>query len=171
MITEEHIKEAISTKYIEILASYLGFDIGSTSKDYGTDFSIVEIGYREEHGHQRKVNTGREIKIQAKSTTERGILIENDIIKYDLESKTYNDLIQRKNLNKPLILFVFILPENRDLWVQSSEDELIIKKCAYWYFPKEDEVATENKETKRIYLQKSNLITLESLRNLFEDFG
>lgn len=171
MITEEHIKEAISIKYVEILASYLGYDIASTDKDYGTDFSIVEVGYREEHGHIRKVNTGREIKIQAKSTTERGIHIENAGIKYDLESKTYNDLIQRRNLNKPLLLFVFILPEDKEYWVQVSENELVVKKCVYWYFPAEDETLTDNTGTKRIFIQKENLITIDSLSALFENFG
>ena len=43
MMTEEHIKEAISLRYIELVAAYNGYKSSSASPDYGTDLDIKEV--------------------------------------------------------------------------------------------------------------------------------
>ena len=42
MMTEEHIKEAISLRYIELIAAFNGFKTSSSYPDYGTDLDIKE---------------------------------------------------------------------------------------------------------------------------------
>ncbi len=45
MMTEEHIKEAISLRYIELIAAFNGYKTGSSYPDYGTDLEIKEIDF------------------------------------------------------------------------------------------------------------------------------
>ncbi len=166
MMMDEHIKEAISLRYIELIAAYNGFKTNLSYHDYGTDLNIVEVGYRNENGKKRLSDTGREIKIQLKATTVNSILEEQKIIKYDLDSKNFNDIIKRRNSAYPLILILFILPTNRKDWLSITEEELRVKKCAYWYFPEENKVRTSNSSKKRIEINKNNLIKPDSLNEI-----
>jgi len=171
MMTEEHIKEALSLKYIELVAAYNGYKTSSSYPDYGTDLDIKEVDFRIENQHKRHFDTGRELKLQLKATTENSVIIENETIKYDLNSITYNDLLTRKKSKTPLILILFILPSDKNEWLKISDNELIARKCAYWYFPEEAEIMTSNTATKRISINKKNLISNETLNHLFENYS
>lgn len=169
MMTEENIKEAISIRFIEAVVNYKGYKTVSVHPDHGTDVSIVEVDYRIEDEQKRYFDTGREIKVQLKSTTVSSIIWEDTQLKYDLESKTYNDLITRKNNYRPLLLILFVLPENIDNWILLTAEELAIRKQAYWYFP-EATTFTENVRTIRITIPKTNLFAANTIDNLFETF-
>jgi len=171
MMTEENIKEAISLRYLELLAAYDGYKTSTSYPDYGTDLEIKEISFRKENDKKRYLETGRELKFQLKATTERSIIIENNSVKYDLDSSTYNDLIIRKNTKSPLILIVFVLPENKEEWLCLSDKELIVKKCAYWFIPKEDS-STKNTSSIRITINKDEqLLQKETLNQLFKKYS
>ena|SRR3989304_9068488 len=94
MMTEEHIKEAISLRYIELIAAYNGYKTKSSYPDYGTDLDVIEVGFRMENGHKRYSQTGRELKFQFKATTnieEKRITIsKNNLFRLD----TLNQLIE-----------------------------------------------------------------------------
>ena len=165
-MTKEHIKEAISLRYIELIAAYNGFKTTSSFPDYGTDLSIIEVGYRNEKGHQRLRETGRELKLQLKATTVNSIIEENNIIKYDLETKNFNDIVERKDYAYPLILILFVLPNNNEEWINISDQELIVKKCAYWYFPNDNVEQTNNLSKKRIEIDKKNLVDYNTFNEL-----
>ena len=171
MMTEEHIKEALSLRYIELIAAFNGYKTSSSYPDYGTDLEIKEIDFRIENQHKRYLETGRELKLQLKATTENSILIEDEIIKYDLNTSTYNDLLVRKNTKCPLILILFVLPSEKTNWLTISDGELITRKCAYWYFPDQSEFLTANSATKRISINKKNFICNDTLNQLFDNFS
>ncbi len=171
MLTEEHIKEAISQKFIELIASNNGYGTDKPAQDYGTDLSISEKDFRLVNEKKILYDTGRELKIQLKSTTEKSITIEEGLIKYDLDVKAYNDLITRKTAKTPLILLLFILPNDRDKWVNITENELIARKCAYWYLPDEQDELTENIFSKRISISVNNIFNNEALVYLFENYS
>jgi hypothetical protein len=120
-MTEEHIKEALSIRYIELIAAFNGYKTSSTSPDYGTDLDIKEVNFRIENQHKRYFDTGRELKLQLKATTENSIVIENEIIKYDLNSSNYNDLLMRKESKCPLILILFVLPSDKINWLKITD--------------------------------------------------
>lgn len=170
-MTEEHIKEAISLRYIELIAAFNGFKTSSTYPDYGTDLDIKEIDFRLENDRKRYYETGRELKFQLKATTESSVIEEENLIKYDLNASTYNDLILRKYSKNPLILILFVLPIDKENWLNISEVELIAKKCAYWFLPESNEIFTSNTGKKRIVISKNNLISNNTLNNLFESYS
>ena len=171
MMTEEHIKESISLRYIELIAAFNGYKTSSSYPDYGTDLDIKEVDYRLENTHKRYLETGRELKLQLKATTENAIIRENEFIKYDLDAVTFNDLIKRRTSKNPLILILFILPSDKFNWINVSDNELVTKKCAYWYSPDSVETLTTNIATKRISIHKNNLISNETINQLFEIYS
>lgn len=171
MITEEHIKEALSLRYIELVTAYNGFKTSSSYPDYGTDLDIKEVDFRMENQHKWYLETGRELKFQLKATTENSVIDDGDLIKYDLNASTYNDLLSRKTSKNPLILILFVLPPDRNNWLNISDNELIAKKCAYWFFPDNTDLLTTNTDKKRISISKNNFISNEALNYLFENYS
>ncbi len=170
MLYDNSIKEAISIRFIELIAAYNGYKTSCFYPDNGTDLSIIEVGVRNESGNNRYYDTGRELKLQLKSTTMNSIREDNRFIYYDLEIKTYNDLIERKNNAYPLILILFVLPNEKEKWINISDEELITRKCAYWFYPGIDDVSTSNKSKKRINIPQNNRITFDTFNQIFERF-
>ncbi|MDR2556847.1 MAG: DUF4365 domain-containing protein [Bacteroidales bacterium] len=171
MMTEEHIKENISLRYLELIAACNGYKACSSYPDYGTDLEIKEINFREENSRKRYFDTGRDLKFQLKATIEKNVEVEDGFIKYDLDASTYNDLITRKKSKSPLILVVFILPQDKDEWLKISNEELIVKKCAYWFIPESSDITT-NASSIRIAINKSTqLIQINTLNQLFEQYS
>lgn len=171
MMTDEHIKEAISLRFVELIAAVNGYKTSSTYPDYGTDLKIIEVDYRIENEHKRYLETGRELSLQLKATTDKSISIEDEKIKYDLQAATFNDLIQRRETKNPLVLILFVLPFDKTNWTKISDKELVVRRCAYWYYPPETSENTTNSNTKRIEISKDNLISSQVLNQLFEKFS
>ncbi len=167
-MTEEHIKEKIALRYIQLIAAFCGYNVTVPDNDYGEDLYIIENSYN--HLRKRYSGTGNLLKFQLKSTTENSISYEKNFIKYDLEKKNFNDLIERKDSNNPLILILFILPYNKIDWVNINNNELIVKKCAYWYYPSDNEIMTDNSYKKRIKIDKNNILNSRALNNLFKNY-
>lgn len=173
IMTEELIKESFSIKYLETLATYNGYTTDWPGKDFGRDLTINEISTRTQNEKTRFIETGRTLKIQAKATTENSIEDDTDTsFKYDLEAKTFNDLIVRNNQSSyPLILFVFILPSDKTQWMELNDDNLLLRKNGYWFVPDPSEIETTNSSTKRITINKSNKFTLDTIKHLMNTFN
>ena len=83
--------------------------------DLGIDYQLKKTRtYTNPNGKTRYTVDPRYIDIQLKATTVSSIIEDNDTIKYDLEAKNYNDMIDRMSDGiAPLILILFILPEHQ----------------------------------------------------------
>ncbi len=166
-MTEEHIKEAISLRYMELIAAYNGYDVSNSKNDYGRDLQIDEVNLFEDG---RTLSTNRSLHFQVKSTTEKTIIEDKESVKYDLRATNYNDLIKLKDTANPLILLLFVLPEDKNRWIELSKEELITRKCAYWFMPSETAEKTNNNSKIRIEIDKSNLVDLETIDLLFKKY-
>lgn len=163
--------EEISKSFLETIASRQGY-FNATSRDYGTDLTIRKANLCPTR--RRYLTSGKAIDIQIKAVSERYIRYYADssktYIKYDLEVKNYNDLIDRANENGafiPLILAVFVMPENNDEWLSLNEEELILRKCAFFYQIPTDAIPSENTQTIAIEIPKENKIGLDFYNNIF----
>ncbi len=164
-MTELDKMEELSKRYLEIIANNTGY-FNSTSRDYGTDLTIRKAKYCP--NRKRLLTTGKALDIQLKAVTEKYVSDLNNpssaTIKYVLEVKNYNDLIDRANENGliiPLLLVVFIMPDKKADWVELIADELILRKCAYWYQIPINSVYSPNKTTVTIKIPKSNKISMD----------
>lgn len=169
-MTIEQIKEQLSNRFVGILAANKGFVIDKPELDLGIDYQLKKtFSYTPPNGKPRFSVDSRYIDIQLKATTENTITDEHDSIKYDLEAKTYNDIIHRqKNGIAPLILILFVLPPDQNDWVDIDATELRLRRNAYWYLPSVDSDYTENEHRIRVVIPKVNRLGIDCFNELHQ---
>lgn len=170
-MTETDIMEELSKGYLEVIASRSGY-FNAFQRDYGTDLTIRKAKVCPVR--KRYLTTGKAIDIQVKAVSETYVVDYDDPlktnIKYDLEVKNYNDLIDRANEKGayiPLILAVFIIPADKSKWIELTTDELMVRKCAFWFQIPVGVSHSTNKTTVRIEIPKANRIALDFYDNQF----
>ena len=89
MITRQHRQEQLSRAYLHAVAADAGLIFDATSVDYGVDGAIRVV--KQHNG--RRLLSGHSLDVQLKATTNWQVEV-NSIV-YDLEAKTYNDLVER----------------------------------------------------------------------------
>ena len=163
-MTENDIKEDISRSFLEIIANRKGFYNLTSRRDYGVDIRYTKA---------TKTLRGRYLEqplsfaIQLKATTEKWVTVLESYVKFALEAKTYNDLVERAYTCQPLVLVLFILPEDTNEWVNLTSNELVVKKCAYWFAVDKGTLDTENTDKITISIPKTNLIDFHFFDNLY----
>lgn len=161
-ITEQHIKEGISAAYVKSIAHDAGFNIAHDAFDYGMDGTFCGVKIRNGTDGIRIVSDGCKLDFQLKASI--NVDIDNDIVKYNLEVKNYNDLID-PDISTPRILIVYKLPRNKEEWIQVNENGTIFRDCAWWHYLSGNE-ETKNKEKILIKIPRSQIFNQDSLRDL-----
>jgi len=67
----------------------------------------------------------------------------------------------------PRLLVVFLLPADPSVWLETSEDCMISRHCAYWVSLR-GMVETDNTSTMTVSLPRSQRLTVDGLRELME---
>lgn len=160
MLLRPHRQESLSRAYIQTIASRCGLNCSFRDFDYGIDVTLHPIHRRE----NRYIETGFNLDIQAKSAF-RVTVTELEVL-YDLEVKTYDDL-RSTNVGTPRILVLLVQPENESDWTHMDEEELRLRRCAYWMSLKGRE-PTSNTETIRVSIPRANRFSIEALRGIME---
>lgn len=166
MLTVQHIMESISRAYIQAIAGVAGLNlsirINEREFDYGMDGTFHSITIR----NRRRVEAGFPLDFQLKAS--KNWSCNNKFIYYDLEVKTFNDLVNRNSINGavPSILILLCLPPNIDEWVETDEDKLLLRKCCYWKLIKGKQ--TRNNKTIRVTISRKQRLTSESLVELID---
>lgn len=171
-MTEDQKKEAISREFLRILANGHGFKVIEPGSDHGVDMIVYPVTTRiEPSGKIRFLDSPYKLDFQLKATTLAGILDAGDDVKFDLEVKNYNDLIQRRDEALPLHLVVVVLDSAPPGCVNIDNEGLGLAGRAYWYLPAEDAEATENEYKIRITIPKANRLNVGFVRDRFEQLG
>jgi hypothetical protein len=162
MIIDQHCQEQLSRAYVHAVTAHSGLIFEPTSVDYGVDGTIRVV--REKNG--RHFVAGHVLDVQLKATTSWSI--RDDSVVYDLEAKTYNDLVDRFNEPRgtPMVLMVLCLPENKAEWLDISHDQLILRHCCYWC--RVGGTRTTNTATQRIKIPKSNIVDQDTVADLLQ---
>ncbi len=160
MLTANHRQESLSRAYIQAVAGRCGLNCAFREYDYGIDVTVHEITRR----RNRYIESGFNLDIQAKSTI--NAIFDDKFVKYDMEIKTYDDL-RDSQVGTPRILVLLALPEKEDEWALFSEDQLILKRCAYWLSLK-GWPATKNETSVRVSIPRTNRFDVESLARIME---
>jgi hypothetical protein len=157
-ITEQHIKEGLSVAYVTALAHSSGLLLGGFSFDYGLDGNFSGV----RKNGKRYASNGFYLDFQLKASC--NVDIYDDYIKYNLESKTYNDLVDT-NVGTPRILILYKLPNKRSLWFNINESGIYLKECAWWC-SLVGQKPTTNKQRISIKIPRSQVLTPKVLREL-----
>lgn len=161
-ITVPHIKENLCSAHIYAIAGMAGANLGlHFVHDYGVDGQFVAVVVR----GKRHVNSGIPLDFQAKATVDWEI--RGDHVVYDLESKTYNDMVTRSPSCTTLVLVLLCLPKDAADWHSATATSTTLRNCCYWHILSGPPVENED-STKRIKIPVDQLFTSESLRELLE---
>jgi hypothetical protein len=123
-VTRNQRQEALSRAYVQAIAAQAGMGHTPRANVFGIDLSIHEIARR----GRRYCETGTVLDVQVKSTTRAGS--DQTSIRYDLETKAYDDL-RDPNVPNPRLLIVVAFPRDPAEWLTQSEKELTIRACGY----------------------------------------
>lgn len=155
-------KEDIHISYISAVCASAGisFDLQRHDGD-STDGIMKKILTLEDGSKYMSA-----VRIQLKCTSSKSQYKDNgDVIKYSLKVKNYNDLCTK--CTTPIILGLLVLPEDENMWVKWTEEELLIRGCMYWAEFSEKNTS-DNSESIRITIDKKNVVNKDTLLNILE---
>lgn len=158
-LSENNIQSELSYAYLHAVAAKakMSCKVGNRHDDNnGVDAQVSAIGPFPNGGYLKDFI----INIQLKSTRVIPTETENHF-SYPLDLKGYNDL-RETNLGQARFLVVLYLSEDSEDWLNISEDQLILKKCAYWVSLR-NAPASSNSTNQTVYIPKSNLLTPQAL--------
>jgi hypothetical protein len=154
-LTQNDIESEISYAYLHAVASHAGAGCSSANRasdGNGIDAIITGWGPFPGGGYLQEID----IKVQLKATV--GIPVQkNAFLSYTLNGiSRYNDL-RSSSLATHRILVVLFLPPDPSDWLSISENELILKKCAYWVSLRGAVASTKFNKSNSIYSAGSNV--------------
>lgn len=157
-------KEEYSYAYISAVASTAGysFQIAPRPLDLvGVDVTITGIV---SPGSRRRTR----LDLQLKCTSQD--ILGDDGIRFPLEIKNYNELRNINPDDDPLLLIVILAPEKVEDWLQQSETELCMKRCAYWVSLR-GQPESNNLTTVTVYIPRTNVFSVDALRTLMQQIA
>ncbi|KYO53443.1 DUF4365 domain-containing protein [Tistrella mobilis] len=147
-------EEALSRAYVSAIAARAGYTIAVQDFDRdGIDLQIKAGGAMLPS-----------LDLQLKATTHLREGADGDF-RYALRKRNY-DLLRCPTL-VPRILLVLALPEDEGDWLSVSEEQLILRRCAYWVSLK-NATAVENTTAVTITIPRTNRLDVGELKRLME---
>ena len=157
MFPQQIIQELLSVAHVQAIAARAGVSISNFDKDFGIDGTfrqLTTIG-------NRRFTSGYALDFQLKSST--NYTLESEYIVYDLEVKTYNDLVQRRLSSDatPCILILKVLPSDLAQWLTTAETGIFLGGACYWHYLQGE--LSQNKQSVRIRIPRVQEFSPESL--------
>ncbi len=160
MLPREHQQELLSFAYVRAISARAGVVCIRFDGDYGVDLSLRAVSETD----AGFIDGGDQIDLQIKSTTRANV--NEKTISFDLSARNYNHL-REANPNTQRFLIVYIMPVNEDMWLTQSDDELILRHCAYWV-SLEGHPATKSTTTVRISIPKENVFSVAAITAMMQ---
>jgi Domain of unknown function (DUF4365) len=171
-MTKDQQKEALSREFLRILANGHGFKVIEPPQDHGVDMIVCPVTTRQEqNGRVRYLDSQFKLEFQLKATTPAGVVDSDEDVKFDLDVKNYNDLVQRRAEPLPLHLLVIVLQSSPPNCIVVTPEHVGVLGQAYWYLPAEGAPLSSNVSQVRITIPKANLVNAEFVRERYEDLG
>jgi hypothetical protein len=153
-------KEEFSYAYIYAITTAAGYSFQKSSRilDVGGIDATITGTVTDDTLYEPQLD------LQVKSTSLD--ILSEETIRYPLKIKNYNELRKERTV-APRILVVVLIPENLQEWIQQSETELCLRRCAYWVSLR-GQPQTQNTETVTVYLPRKNIFTVDALTQLMQ---
>jgi hypothetical protein len=162
-LSANNVESELSYAYLHAVAAQagVGCKIGTRHDDNaGVDAHLTGWGPFQGGGFLNEVD----IKVQLKATVQQPATVAN-CFSYSFSGVAqYNDL-RSETISTPRILVVLFLPQDSNLWLQASEDALVLKNCAYWVSLR-NAPESANASSQTVYLPKSQRFEPSQLRTL-----
>ena len=161
VLEESLVKAELSFSYVHAVATSVSFSCQKVSIDRDSvDITIRAKGKLVDNPETFSPLLDVQLKSEVSPETEE------DYVLHDLKVKNYKEL-RGSGYDVNRILVLFALPSSREDWIDCGPEELVARRCCYWYslrrLPEVD-----NQHTKRINIPKEQRFTPESLTMLME---
>ena len=160
MLIRNHRQEVMCRAYVQAVAGRCGLSSSFRDFDYGIDMTLHDIRRR----GRRHMESGFKLDVQAKSTTATN-LTDKQLL-YDLAVSNYDDL-RDAHVGCPRILVVLVLPEEEAQWITQTEDQFLLRRCAYWSSLRGLQ-PTGNRKSVRLQIERANVFSVESLQSIMD---
>lgn len=154
LLTSADREEALSRAYLQAVAARAGYVVASDDFDRDGIDCVIRAG-----GRMRPA-----LGVQLKATMKLGEAREGGY-RYPLKRRNY-DLL-REPTQTPRVLVVFALPEDENDWLTVTEEQLVLRRCAYWISLAELP-ETDNHESVTVSLPSHQCFDVAALRDLME---
>lgn len=145
--------EQLSLAYIRAVAANAGYQVTRPEPDVDSVDGVLMASF----GKRPR------IEFQAKATTQD--ILRGNELRFPLPIKNYNEL--RADTRVPRILIVFLMPEEESHWLVQTNDELCLRRCAYW-FSLESSPGTSNTDTVTVRVPVGNVFDSSKLVDLMQ---
>jgi hypothetical protein len=151
-------KEQFSYAYVHAVSAVTGFTLYHPD----VDDDSIDLGIAGRIAHD--IPRPPRIELQLKCTSDD--VVRGNYVVYPLKLKNYDDL-RLVDLVVPRILVVVLGPDDEAEWLHQSEEELSLRRCAYWASLRglDD---TNKRRSISIRLPRQNLFSTEGLRGLMK---
>jgi len=156
-MTLNDLKAAFSLAYMRAVAHAAGFFAQGVDRERDGDGVDLTLFSRDSHGLVRSPSVDLQVKATAAP-------VDCDPIPFDLDAKNYNELCHT-GWQVPRILAVVFLPEDQADWVDTSPEQLILRRCGYW-LPLRGQQTTTNTTSVRVKLPRTNLVDVASVQSM-----
>ena len=146
--------------YVQAIAGRCGLSSSFRDFDYGIDMTLHDIRRRD----RRHMESGFKLDVQAKSTTADSL--SDAHLLYDLAVNNYDDL-RDPHVGCPRILVVMVLPEQEGQWIAQTEEQFLLRRCAYWLSLR-GLGPTPNRKTARLEIPRKNVFSVDVLQTLMD---
>jgi hypothetical protein len=154
-------KEQFSKAYVRTVASVAGFAISEPGVD---DDSIhLMLAQRGGGGTERSPRMDLQLKCTEREVTNNGTL------HFPLKLKNYDDL-RFEDVAVPRILVVLYVPDTLADWLEHSEQQMLIRHCAYWVSLR-GEAAKPNTTSVTVHIPQGNLFNPAALKAMMARIG
>jgi hypothetical protein len=154
-------KEQFSNAYVRAVASVAGCSLAKPEVDEDSIDLIVS-----QRGGQGIIRSPR-VELQLKCT-ERDV-INNGALHFPLKLKNYEEL-RGDDVLVPRILIVLYVPDDLTDWIEHSEQQMLIRHCAYWVSLR-GLAATANTTNVTVTIPQANLFNPASLTEIMARIG
>lgn len=152
-MTLEQQMEQLSLAYIRAVAANLGYQVTRPEPDVDSIDGILLASF----GRRPRID------FQAKATTQD--ILRGRELHFELPVKNYNEL--RAETRTPRMLIVLTMPKDQSDWLNQTQNELCLRRCAYW-LSLEGWPSTSNQHTITVEIPVSNTFDSSQLKDLME---
>lgn len=162
-LSSQNIESELSYAYLHAVAAQagVGCKIGTRHDDNaGVDAILTGWAPFNNGGYIQEVD----IKVQLKATVKPPAISAQGYAYSFAGTNQFNDL-RAETIATPRILVVLFLPDDKNTWLEHSEDALTLRNCAYWVSLR-GAAASDNKTAQTVYFPKEQKFDPPGLGNL-----
>lgn len=150
-------KEQFSVAYLRAVAAAAGVTLSRADVDDDSiDWGVVAPG------GAGALPARPRVELQLKCTSQD--VMHQDHLAYALPLKNYNDL-RLIDLVVPRILVVVVVPDAVADWLVQTEDQLVVRRCAYWVSLR-GRPDVDNEHSVTVHVPRQQILRPESLQEI-----